>query len=65
MIYSNIRDAHDATELNIETNQFCLLRVNLFQSNLLHENALQLKDPSIISFDRIWIYTYNDQEILS
>jgi len=64
IVYSNIRDAHDATELNIENNQFCLLRLNLIQSNLLYENPLQLNDPSTICFDRIWIYAYNDQELL-
>jgi hypothetical protein len=30
MIYSNICDGLDATDLNVETNQFCLLRVNIF-----------------------------------
>jgi len=64
IVYSNIRDAHEATELNIENNQFCLLRLNLFQSNILHKNSLQLTDPSTICFDRMWIYAYNDQEIL-
>jgi len=64
IVYSNIRDAHYATEFNIETNQFCLLRLNLFQTNLVHEDFLQLNDPSIICFDRIWIYTYNYQEMI-
>jgi hypothetical protein len=66
IVYSNIHDAHEATELNLENNQFCLLRLHLFQSNLLiHEDSIQLNDPSTIYFDRMWIYIYNDQEILS
>lgn len=63
IIYSNLRDAHDATELNIANNQFCLLRVNLYQLNSSNEPSLELVNPSIISFDRLWIYAYDDQSI--
>ncbi|UJR13311.1 hypothetical protein I4U23_000329 [Adineta vaga] len=63
VIYSNIHDAHEATELNLENNQFCLLRLLVFQSNLVEENPVEVYDPSMISFDRMWIYIYNDQEI--
>jgi hypothetical protein len=65
IVYSSIRDAHDATELNIENNQFCLLRLLVFQSNLIPENSLELYDSSAICFDRMWIYLYNDQDIFS
>ncbi|CAF0987271.1 unnamed protein product [Adineta steineri] len=61
IIYSNIRDAHEATELNIETNQFCLLRLLVFQSNLIQENCLEIYDPTTICFDRMWIYVYSDE----
>ncbi|CAF1475359.1 unnamed protein product [Adineta ricciae] len=62
IIYSNIHDAHEATELNLENNQFCLLRLLVFQSKLVQENSLEIYDPSMITFDRMWIYMYNDQE---
>lgn len=63
-IYSNLHDAHDATGLNIELNQFCLLRVKLYQTNLSHRTTIELTDPSMISFDRLWIYAYDDQQIV-
>lgn len=62
IIYSNIHDAHEATELNLQTNQFCLLRVNLYQLNPSHDSSLELTNPSLISFDRLWIYAYDDQQ---
>ncbi|UJR13310.1 hypothetical protein I4U23_000328 [Adineta vaga] len=42
VIYSNIHDAHEATELNLENNQFCLLRLLVFQSNLVEENPVEI-----------------------
>ena len=58
---SNLHNAHDATALNIELNQFCLLRLRLFQTNLSRQTSLELTDPSIISFDRLRIGAYDDQ----
>jgi hypothetical protein len=64
IVYASARDAHDATEQNLENNQFCIFRVHLLHSgvitgNLLPENCLQLNDPSTMCFDRMWIYIYN------
>lgn len=60
-VCSNLHNAHDATALNIELNQFCLLRLKLYQTNLSRQTSLELTDPSIISFDRLRIGAYDDQ----
>ena len=64
VIYASIRDAHDAAKQNFDNNQFCLFRVHLFHSgaingNLPPENRLQLKNPSTMQFDQMWVYRYN------
>ncbi|CAF1243270.1 unnamed protein product [Adineta steineri] len=64
IVYANVRDAHDAAKQNFENNQFCIFRIHLFHSgvingDLLPENRLQLKDPSKMCFDRMWIYIFN------
>lgn len=64
IVYASILDAHDAAKQNFDNDQFCLLRVHVFDSGLINgtlqqQNRLQLNDPSTMCFDRMWIYTYD------
>jgi len=63
-IYSNLHEAHDATEYDIENNQFSLLRVKLSRFDSSQSTTIEIFDPSVISFDRLWLYAYHDQDIL-
>ena len=63
-VYSTIHDAHEHSEQNPRTKQFSLLRLEILDRNLfiygsIQPTALQLDDPSRISFDRLWTYIFD------
>ena len=58
-VFENARDAHEATELNLEKNYFCLLRLQLLRSHRTNATSLHLAQPSSMHFDRMWIYSYD------
>ena len=59
LVYANARDAHEATEFNVEKNYFCLLRLQLRHSHGTEQTSLHLAQPSNMHFDRMWIYSYD------
>ena len=65
LLFSSARDAHNVSKRDTQTNQFCIFRVQLFQSGAASRGSaqpvarLELRDPSMMCFDRMWIYIFN------
>ena len=65
VLYASAGDAHEVSEPDARTNQFCIFRVQLFQPGVPGRSSsqpvarLEMTDPSMMCFDRMWIYIFN------